>query len=84
MEETLRQILDKLDALEQGQKALEQGQRELKAEVKGLKEDLSELERKVDAIAEQTAGLLEFKTVVTKQLEKHEIDIQVLKKALIA
>ncbi len=98
MEDTLKLILGKLDLLEKGQKALEQGQKsleqrqmnleqgqkELKTEVKGLREDLSKLVRKVDAIAEQTAGLLEFKTEVTKQLEKHEIDIQVLKRALIS
>ncbi len=90
MEETLKLILVKLDLLEKGQKALElgqqsleQGQKALEQGQKELQKDLHQLARKVDAIAEQTAGLLEFKTEVTKQLEKHEIDIQVLKRALI-
>ena len=48
----------------------------------GLRDELRELARKVDAIAEQTAGLLEFKTEVIKQLEKHEIDIQLLKRVV--
>ena len=91
MEDILKLILNKLDSLEkgqknleQGQKNLEQGQQELKHEMNELRQELYKLAHKVDAIAEQTAGLLEFKTEVIKQLKSHEIDIQVLKKAIIS
>ena len=76
-------------SLEQGQKSLEQRQTSLEQGFKLLEQrqanfeqGLSKLSHKVDAIMEQTAGLLEFKTEVIKQLKSHEIEIQVLKKAV--
>ncbi len=42
----------------------------LKSDVSTLKSDMSKFERKLDAVFEQTAGLLEFKTDVTEKLNQ--------------
>lgn len=78
MEETLKQILGKIDSMDkrfdamdkrfdfvdQRLAALETGQRELKTEVGEVKTDVKELSRKLDAVYEQTAGRSEFRTQV--------------------
>ncbi|MCG8512566.1 MAG: hypothetical protein MI740_00370 [Halanaerobiales bacterium] len=80
--ELLNQILGEL-------KNLKQGQDELRTAVSELKSDVKKLQRKTDSIFEETGGLLEFKTemnakitIIGKKVNRHETDIQLLKKVV--
>lgn len=44
------------------------------------KNDVKELNRKMDIVYEQTAGLTEFQISISKNIGRHELDIQILKK----
>ena len=53
---------------------------DIKKDITETKYDIKELMRKMDAVYGQTAGLSEFKTEVTNILDRHNLDIQLLKK----
>ncbi len=92
MEKILNQILDRLAKLEQGQTRLEQGQTRLEQGQAKLEQGQTKLEqgqhritRRLDAVFEQTAGLLEWRTetiekldALTKGQEKISNDIEIL------
>lgn len=46
------------------------------------KQDVQEINRKLDAVYEQVAGLMEFKTVTAKKIGNLAIDVKLLKKAV--
>lgn len=50
-DEMLSKILEKIEGLEQGQKALEEGQNNLWAEVRGLKKDVVTIKHDVKEIS---------------------------------
>jgi exonuclease VII small subunit len=104
MEKTLHLILEKVSLLENGIKTLEsaihgvakgqqnlaEGQTRLEERQDRTEGELKNLSRKLDAIVEQTAGLLEFRTAVIKKqeetdriLQRHDEDIALLKKVVI-
>lgn len=56
--------------------------RELKTDVGEIKTDVRTLNRKMDVVYEQTAGLTEFKSEISVQVSRHELDIQLLKRAI--
>lgn len=86
MDDILKQILLKLDKLEEGQnrhteaiEGLAEGQDKITAR-------LDRIDQKLDAISEQTAGLMEFRSETLQYLDilagkvgKHSIDIEYLK-----
>ena len=87
--ELLNQILGELKNLKQGQDELRTDVSELKSDVSELKSDVKKLQRKTDSIFEETGGLLEFKTetnakitIIGKKVNRHETDIQLLKKVV--
>ena len=54
---------------------------DIKEDLTETKHDLKELMRKMDAVYAQTAGLIsEYKIEVNNILDRHDLDIQLLKK----
>ncbi|KNZ68300.1 hypothetical protein Tfer_3167 [Thermincola ferriacetica] len=92
MKEILNLILAKVEGLEEGQTRLEasmapleerqamleEGQAKLFVGFKDLGERLDRVEKKLDAVVEQTAGLLEFRTETEKKLGEISGDIRIL------
>ncbi|MEG0297732.1 MAG: hypothetical protein RR620_13510, partial [Clostridium sp.] len=63
----------------EGQKELQEGQKELQEGQKELQEGQKRLEAKVEAIAEQTADLLEFREKVTADIDEIKLEIKMLR-----
>ena len=77
MEKILEQILDRLTSVDENIGTLKGDVSTLKGDVSTLKSDVSTLKndmaksnRKLDAVFEQTAELLEFRTDITQKLNK--------------
>lgn len=69
MEEVLKQILSKLDSLEQGQKSLENKVDDRFNSLESKMNDrFNKLEKKVDVIEDHVATLTEFKIDTTQRL----------------
>ncbi len=103
MEAMLKQILEKVTSLEEGQERLAKEQQEIKkgqdtfageqqeikkrmdtfaGEQQEIKHELREIKRKVNIIYEQTANLTEFGTEITQKIDRHDIDIRILKQLI--
>lgn len=54
----------------------------LSGKVDGIDANVKALNHKMDAVYEQTAGLTEFKTDISGQVARHELDIMLLKRAV--
>ena len=93
----LELLVDKVTGIEQEIGGIKQDVGELKQDVGELKQDVSGLKHKLEAVVEQTAGLLEFRTQVQidiKELQdsgrslasivgEHEIHIRNLQRKIV-
>lgn len=70
MENIMKQILDRLDSMDEKIGTLKSDMGILKSDMAVLKSDMRKFERKQEAIFEQTGLLLEFKTEITEKLNK--------------
>lgn len=78
LEERQDRLESSMVRLEEKQAMLEEGQAKLFVGFKDLGEHLDRVEKKLDAVVEQTAGLLEFRTETEKKLGEISGDIRIL------
>ena len=90
----LRELKADVSGLKGGQNSLKEGQNSLRAEVNSLKEGQIRIEKKLDAVYNQTADLTEFRTEVNMKLNsllednksfheivgEHEVSIRTLRR----
>ncbi len=95
-EEFQKLVLEELRDLKAGQKSLEAGQKSLEAGQKNLEVNVSRIEKKLDAVYEQTAVLTEFRTEINAKVDKileenksiheilgeHEVSIRTLRRTV--
>ncbi len=70
MEKILEQILNRLTSMDENISSLKSDVSTLKSDVSTLTSDMTKFNRKLDAVFEQTAGLLEFRTDIIDKLKK--------------
>ena len=77
-----QEIKKRMDTFAGEQQEIKKRMDTFAGEQQEIKHELREIKRKVNIIYEQTANLTEFGTEITQKIDRHDIDIRILKQLI--